>query len=165
MSVQTQVGIALAVLLGKRTGEIRKMMWEHVDLDAAVWTTPSVDMKKRKAHRQPLPIQAIEILTVLKDAGDDSGFILTNQKGKSLSENTMLYAIKRFDDITTHGFRATLGSWCTDNGVDKRVSDFIKSHQPKYLDAAYSRTDMLEERRKVLQQWADFVTGTVGGVE
>lgn len=62
------------------------------------------------------------------------------------------------DDITKHGFRATLGSWCTETKVDKQVSDFIKSHQPKYLDAAYSRTDMLEERRDVLQRWADFVT-------
>ncbi len=160
MSIQTQVGIALAVLLGKRTGEIRKMMWAHVDLDAAVWTTPSLDMKKRKSHRQPLPAQAITMLRVLKDASDGTGYVLANADGKPMSENTMLYALKTFDDITTHGFRATLGSWCTDNGVDKRVSDFIKSHQPKYLDAAYSRTDMLEERRKVLQRWADFVIGT-----
>jgi hypothetical protein len=75
-----------------------------------------------------------------------------------MSENTMLYALKRFGAITTHGFRATLGSWCSEQGVDKRVADFIKAHQPKYLDAAYSRTDLLEERREVLQRWAGYVT-------
>lgn len=162
MAVSTKVGLALAVLQGKRTGEIQKMRWEHIDFDKAVWTTPSADMKKRKAHRQPLPRQLIEMLSILKDASTGDGYVLANAKGAKLSDSTMLNAIKKFDDITTHGFRATLGSWCTDNKVDKQVSDFIKSHQPKYLDAAYSRTDMLEERREVLQRWADFVTGMGG---
>ena len=160
MTIQCQVGISIAVLLGKRTSEIRKIRWDQVDFETAIWTTPSTNMKKRKAHRQPLPTQLISILRVLRDADDGSGFILGNAQGKAMSENTMLYAIKGFAEITTHGFRATLGSWCTENGVDKRVSDFIKSHQPKYLDAAYSRTDLLEERRVVLQKWADFVTRT-----
>jgi len=159
MSAQTRVGIALAILLGKRTGEIRKMRWEHLDLSAAVWTTPAQDMKKRKVHRQPLPSQAVALLLPLRDLSDGNGYVLGNASGKPMSENTMLYALKRFGDITTHGLRATLGSWCTEQGVDKRVADFIKSHQPKYLDAAYSRTDLLEERRIVLQRWADYVTG------
>jgi len=158
MTIQCQVGISIAVLLGKRTSEIRKIRWDQVDLETAIWTTPPLNMKKRKAHRQPLPTQLVANLKVLRDADEGDGFILGNAQGKAMSENTMLYAIKGFGEITTHGFRATLGSWCTENGVDKRVSDFIKSHQPKYLDAAYSRTDMLEERRLVLQRWADFVT-------
>ena len=84
--------------------------------------------------------------------------MLGNQHDKPLSENAMLYALKRFDDVTPHGFRATLGSWCAEQGVRKVVSDFLKAHQPKYLDAAYQRSDLLEERREVLQRWADFVT-------
>ena len=76
-----------------------------------------------------------------------------------MSENAMLYALKRFGDFTTHGLRASLGSWCSENGVSKAVSDHIKAHQPKYLDAAYDRVDLLEERREVLQKWADYVTG------
>jgi integrase len=163
MTINTKVGLALAVLQGKRTGEIQKMRWEHIDFKTDVWTTPPTDMKKRKAHRQPLPSQLIEMLNIIKDASNGKGYVLANAEGRTISGSTMLNAIKKFDDITTHGFRATLGSWCTDDGVDKQVSDFIKSHQPKYLDAAYSRTDMLEERRDVLQRWANFVTGTVGG--
>ena len=165
MAVNTKVGLALAVLQGKRTGEIQKILWEHIDFKTAVWTTPPTDMKKRKAHRQPLPSQLIEMLNITKDASTGKGYVLANAKGRTISGSTMLNAIKKFDDITTHGFRATLGTWCTDKKVDKKVSDFIKSHQPKYLDAAYSHTDLLEERRDVLQRWADFVTGTVRGVE
>ena len=85
--------------------------------------------------------------------------MLANSNDKIMSENAMLYALKRFGDFTTHGLRASLGSWCSENGVSKAVSDHIKAHQPKYLDAAYDRVDLLEERREVLQKWADYVTG------
>jgi integrase len=158
MGMHTHVGIALALLLGKRTGEIRKMTWNQIDLENAIWVTPAENMKKRKAHRQPLSRQALEKLHLLRDLGQTDSFVFDAGNGKPMSENTMLYAVKRFDDITTHGFRATLGSWCAENGVSKQVSDLIKAHQPKYLDAAYNRVDLLEERRKVLQDWADYVT-------
>lgn len=158
MGVHTHVGIALALLLGKRTGEIRKMTWDQIDFDMGIWVTPAENMKKRKAHRQPLSTQALEKLQLLRDLGQTEGFVFDAGRGKPMSENAMLYAVKRFDDITTHGFRATLGSWCAENGVSKQVSDLIKAHQPKYLDAAYNRVDLLEERRKVLQAWADYVT-------
>ena len=158
MSLQTHVAIALAVLLGKRTGEIRKMKWDQLDLERGIWVTPPENMKKRKAHRQPLSTQAIEKLQLLDAAGRaQSGYLFDRGNGKPLSENAMLYALKRFGDITTHGFRATMGSWCAENGVSKRASDLIKAHQPKYLDAAYQRSDLLEERRDVLQRWADYV--------
>ena len=85
-------------------------------------------------------------------------FVLGNAKDKPMSENAMLYAVKRFDNVTVHGFRASLGSWMEENGVRKAVADFVKAHQPKYLDAAYQRSDLLEERREVLQRWADYVT-------
>ena len=158
MGPNTQVGIALAILLGKRTSEIRKMRWCDIDLDKGIWTTPAEHMKKRKSHRQPLSIQAIEKLKYISQMTADQELVLGNAKGQIMSENAMLYALKRFGDYTTHGLRASLGSWCSENGITKAISDPIKAHQPKYLDAAYDRVDLLEERRVVLQKWADFVT-------
>ncbi len=158
MGPQTQVGISLALLLGKRTSELRKMRWKDIDFDNAVWITPAEHMKKRKAHRQPLPKQALEALKYISQFSANFELVLANDKGKGLSENAMLYALKRFDDITTHGFRATLGSWCAENGVSREVRNHLKAHQPKSMDAAYQRSDLLAERRVVLQKWADFVT-------
>ena len=158
MGPQTRVGLSLALLLGKRTLELRKMRWADVDLENGIWVTPAEHMKKRKAHRQPLPSQALELLQFNHKLTGHASLVLSNQHDKPLSENAMLYALKRFDDITPHGFRATLGSWCAEQGVRKVVSDLLKAHQPKYLDAAYQRSDLLEERREVLQRWADFVT-------
>ena len=158
MGPQTQVGISLALLLGKRTSELRKMRWKDIDFENAVWITPAEHMKKRKAHKQPLPKQALEALKYISQFSANFELVLANDKGKGLSENAMLYALKRFDDITTHGFRATLGSWCAENGVSREVRNHLKAHQPKSVDAAYQRSDLLAERRVVLQKWADFVT-------
>lgn len=158
MGLQTHVGLALAILLGKRTKEIRMITWDQIDFERGIWVTPADNMKKRKAHRQPLPRQALEKLELIRGLNSRHDYVLANEKGKTISENAMLYALKRFDNITTHGFRAALGSWCAERGVDKRVSDLIKAHQPAYLDAAYQRSDLLEERRIILQRWADYVT-------
>ena len=157
---QTQVGLALAILLGKRTSEIRKMRWSDIDFEKAIWITPAEHMKKRKPHRQPLSRQAIEKLEYISQLTGNQEFVLSNANGKIMSENAMLYALKRFGDYTTHGLRASLSSWCAENGVSKAVSDHIKAHQPKYLDAAYDRVDLLADRRAVLQKWADYVTET-----
>ena len=159
MGIQTQVGIALALLLGKRTGEIRRMEWADVDLERGIWTTPSRGMKMRKAHRQPLTTTALGLLEQMRAVSGNQKYVLAWGNDKPLSENAMLFAVKRFDpNITVHGFRACLGSWMAENGVRKVVADFIHAHQPKSLDAAYQRSDLLEERREVLERWGRYVT-------
>lgn len=158
MSVQTRTGIAMALLLAKRSQEIRFIEWSHIDFDNAVWTTPANRMKMRKKHRQPLTEPILSMLHDLKRLTGNQRYAL-GVADKPISENAMLLAVKRFDDITIHGFRATCGTWCTDNHVDREVSKFIKAHQPKYLDAAYDHSDVLEQRREALQRWADYVTG------
>ena len=157
MSMETQTGLAIALLLAKRTQEIRFMEWSHIDLDAAIWVTPADKMKKRKEHRQPLTEPVLSMLKQMKEMKGNQRYVLASND-KPLSANAMLYAVKRFDDITVHGFRATCGTWCEENGVDKEISKFIKAHQPDYLDAAYQRSDLLEQRREALQSWADYVT-------
>ena len=158
MSAETKLGLAIALLLAKRTQEIRYMEWSHIDFDRAIWTTPADKMKMRKEHRQPITEPILTMLKELKERRHNQRIILANGN-KPLSENAMLYAVKRFDNITVHGFRATCGTWCEENGIDKEISKFIKAHQPEYLDAAYQRSDLLEQRREALQRWADYVTG------
>jgi integrase len=159
MGPQTKLGLSLALLLAKRTGEIRRMEWAHIDLERGIWTTPASGMKMRKAHRQPLSELALALIRGIQPLTGDQRYVLGWKGDKPLSENAMLYALKRFDpNITVHGFRACLGSWMAENGVRKVVADYIKAHQPKSLDAAYQRSDLLEERREVLERWASYVT-------
>jgi integrase len=71
----------------------------------------------------------------------------------------MIAAIKQFDPtLTVHGLRACLGSWMAETGIRKPVADFVLAHQQASLDAAYQRSDLLEERREVLERWAQYVT-------
>jgi integrase len=117
-------------------------------------------MKMRKTHRQPLSEPALALLRDMQALTGTQRYVLGWANDKPLSENAMLYAVKRFDpDITVHGFRACLGSWMAENKVRKIVADFIHAHQPKSLDAAYQRSDLLEERREVLEKWGRYVTG------
>ena len=157
MSMEAQTGLAMALLLMKRTKEICFMEWSHIELDKAIWVTPADKMKKRKKHRQPVTEPILTMLKQIKEIKGNQGCVLANND-KPLSENAMLYAVKRSDDVTLHGFHATCGTWCEENGVDKEISKFIKAHQPDYLDAAYQRSDLLEQRREALQSWADYVT-------
>ena len=150
MGPQTQVRLALAILLGKRISEIRKMRWSDIDFEKDICITPIEDKKKRKFHRQTLSTQTIERLEYVRQLTDHQKFALANSNDKIMSENAMLYALKRFGDFTTHGLRASLGSWCSENGVLKAISDHIEAHQSKYLDAAYYMVDLLVERRAVL---------------
>ena len=72
MGIQTRVRLRLALLLGKRTGEIRHMEWTEIDFAHGIWSTPADKMKKRKAHRQPLSSQALQMPTVIARAMLDS---------------------------------------------------------------------------------------------
>ena len=150
-------GLSLAILTGKRSGEIRLMEWSHLDLDRAIWVTPATGMKTRKAHRQPLSMAALAVIAGLRPLTEGGRYVLGR---KPPHENSLFNAIKQFDqNLTVHGLRACLGSWMAETGVRKPVADFVLAHQQASLDAAYQRSDLLEERREVLERWANYVTG------
>ena len=92
------------------------MRWADVDLESGIWVTPAEHMEKRKAHRQPLPSRALELLQFIHELTGHASLVLGNQLDKPITENAMLYALKRFDDVTPHRFRAMLGSWCAEQG-------------------------------------------------
>ena len=148
----------MALLLAKKTQEIRCIEWRHIDFHKAIWTTPVDKRKMRKEHRQPITEPILEMLQRMNDQRGNQRYILENGR-KPLSENAMLYAVKRFVNMTVHGFRATCGKWYEGNGVDRESFKFIKAYQPEYLDAACQRSDLLEQRRVVLQRWSAYVTG------
>ena len=156
LSSASATALSLALLTGKRSGEIRLMEWEHLDLDRGIWVTPASGMKMRKAHRQPLSAVAIKVIKAMQPLTGDGRYVIGK---KPPHENLMHLAIKQFDQtVTVHGLRACLGSWMAENNVRPQVADFVLAHQQASLDAAYQRSDLLEERREVLERWANYVT-------
>jgi integrase len=170
----TVAALKLSALTFVRPGEIRHARWEEIDLGAAVWTIPGHRMKgpKRTAHLRPAHIvpladQAVAILRELHALTGSRELVFPSRSNprKPMSENTMTSALERmgFDgdavsDHTAHGFRAMASTRLNEAGFDPDVIERQLSHREKdAVRAAYHRAAYLDERRKLMQWWADYL--------
>lgn len=162
--------LRIAPMLFVRPGELRAMEWQHIDLDAAEWRY--FVTKTKTQHIVPLPRQAVEILRHLHPLTGQGRYVFQSEKSNSktgfISDRALLDALSRANANTTmHGFRATART-ILDEQLGFRV-DFIEhqlAHAVKDPNGrAYNRTAHLEERRKMMQQWADYLDALKQGVE
>jgi len=167
-----QLGILTATCTGDLRGVDREerppMRWEHVDLDAHMWTLPKT--KTGVEHRIPLSTQAVALLKQIR-AGRKTGIVFTGDKlGKPMSNGAMLAVVKRMikagliekATVTPHGMaRAGFKSWASEEtDAEHGVIEACMSHViGDKVDAAYRRTDFYAKRAKLMQDWADYVSG------
>jgi integrase len=165
--------LLLAPLLFVRPGELRQAEWAEIDLDRAEWNIPADKMKMKQSHLVPLCSQAVAILRELHQLTGHGRFLFPSLRTgeRCMSENTINGALRRLgfsnDEMTGHGFRA-LARTILDEVLGIRV-DFIE-HQLAHAvrdpnGRAYNRTAHLAERRKMMQQWADFLDKLRAGAE
>lgn len=157
--------LKLAPMLLVRPGELRRAEWEEIDLDGALWAIPAEKMKMRQAHLVPLPTQAVTILRDLQPWTSRSRYIFPGGRSahRPMSENALTAALRRIGyangEVTVHGFRATART-LLDEVLDFRP-DYIEhqlAHQVRDANGrAYNRTTFLEQRRAMLQRWADYL--------
>jgi len=148
-------------LTGSRTTEVLKMRWEELDLDAGVWTCPEERMKGNEEHRVPLTAQMLEIIEPLKALKSD--FVFEGQKrNHPLSNMAMLMLLRRMgvEGVTVHGFRSTFRDWVSETGKGQwEVAERSLSHKVgSKVERAYARSDLLEKRRALMDEWSRFVT-------
>ena len=159
----TQYALNLVVLTFVRSGELRGATWNEIDLDNAEWRIPAKRMKMRKEHIIPLSEQAINILNELKPITGKHELIFPSERTwkKSISENTMLYAMYRMGyhgRATVHGFRATASTILNESGFKPDVIERQLAHiERNKVRAAYHRSEYLEERKQMMQWWANFI--------
>jgi integrase len=168
----TRAALHLAALLFQRPGNIRQMRWADVDLAAKIWTIPAADMKRtRKAklngrpHLVPLAKQAVAILTELKALTGHGEYVfpslLTGER--PMSDNTMRTALRRMgytnDEMTPHGFRAMARTIMVEKlNLSPDVIEAQLAHgKSGPLGAAYDRAEYMEQRRKMMAVWADYL--------
>lgn len=152
------------ILTGARSIEARGARWEEIDLKEAVWTVPAERMKgpidKRKPHRVALSPEAIAV--VEKVRGLHPEILFPSPSDKVLSDMVFKSLFKRLgkDDITAHGFRSAFSDWAAENGVfEAELVERALAHVEKdKVRRAYARSDLLDRRRALMQQWAQFVT-------
>lgn len=155
-----------------RPGELRHAEWEEIVFEAKEWRIPAEKMKIRQPHIVPLARQVMEILTELHALTGHGKYVFPGRSlSRPLSENGVLTALRTMgfnkEQMSGHGFRAAARTML-DEVLQQRV-DLIE-HQLAHavrdpLGRAYNRTKHLDERRKMMQLWADYIDGLKTGVQ
>ncbi len=156
--------LEFTILTAARTGETLGATWSEVDLDAALWTVPARRMKAGKEHRVPLPAAAVQVLRgmlPLRGVGGGGDWVFPGGRaGKPLSNMSMAMLLRRMGrgGLTVHGFRSTFRDWCVEATAHPReVAEQALAHAlPDKVEAAYRRGNMLEKRRRLMEEWATF---------
>lgn len=152
--------LEFAILTATRTGETVGAKWDEFDFAQKMWTIPPERMKAGREHRVPLTERLIRILDGLpRDAASDFVFI-GEKKGKSLSNMALLMTLRRMkrDDLTTHGFRSTFRDWGAEQtAYPNELLEMALAHTVSdKVEAAYRRGDLLEKRRRLMNDWGKF---------
>lgn len=165
---QTIRAVKLLMLTFVRTSELIGAKWEEFDFESKEWHIPAERMKMRKPHIVPLSRQVIDILQEQKELTGQWEWIFPNQvRPKThMSNNTVLMALRRMGyqgKMTGHGFRALAMSTIKQElGYRHEVVDRQLAHAPRNkVDAAYDRAKFLNERKIMMQAWADYVDGLI----
>ena len=162
----TRNAIYLILLTFVRTNELINARWDEIDLERKEWIIPADRMKMGKDHIVPLSRQATEILKNQKVLAGHWPLVFPSnvRPQKSISNNTILGGLKRLGyqgKMTGHGFRAlAMSAIKQELGYRHEVIDRQLAHQPKSkVTKAYDRAEFLDERRKMMQDWADYIDG------
>jgi integrase len=165
----TKLAMRLLALTFVRTGELRGAEWHEFDRERAVWRIPAERMKMRDPHIVPLSRQALAVLEELAPLTGHGRFLFPHRTNpeRSLSENTILYALYRMGyhtRATGHGFRATASTILNEIGFAPDVIERQLAHMERNkVRAAYNRAQYLPERTKMMQAWADLLDGFTEG--
>ena len=170
-TVTVRCALRLAPLVFVRPGELRKAEWADIDLEAGEWRYTVT--KTKTPHIVPLSTQAVAILRELHPLTGGGRFVFPGARtnGRPMSDNAVLAALRRLgiskDEMSGHGFRA-MARTILDEVLGVRP-DFIE-HQLAHAvrdpnGRAYNRTAHLPERRKMMQQWADYLDKLKAGAE
>ena len=164
-SMAAKLALRFLVLTAGRSGEIRGATWNEIDPETATWNIPADRMKAGKPHRVPLSGPALAVLEQARGLDDGSGLVFPSaaKPGRQLSVSGLLRVLGNnglADRATVHGFRASFRSWCADAGKDRELAEAALAHVVGGVEGAYFRSDLIERRRKMMEQWADYVTAS-----
>lgn len=163
----SRLAFEFLILTGTRSGEARGASWSEIDLAGRVWIISAERMKARAEHVVPLSDQTMAILSAARATHPDSALCFPNAKRKPFCDMVFTKALRDMGlsgRATAHGFRTSFKIWAAETGVRDEVSEAALAHtDPNQVRAAYRRTTYLEERRGVMQAWADVCGGGDGG--
>lgn len=163
---RTRRAIRILMLTFTRTTELIHSKWEEFDLEEGMWQIPAERMKMGNPHLVPLSKQ---VIALLKEQKEETGHMKTPwvfpgqvSPLEPMSNNTILFGIGRLGykgRMTGHGFRALAMSTIKEKlGYRHEVVDRQLAHAPRSkVDRAYDRAQFLSDRKKMMQEWADYL--------
>jgi integrase len=168
---QTKLAIRLLMLTFTRKRELIEATWSEIDLERAQWVIGAERMKMDKPHIVPLSCQAIECFKRLKELAGDSDYVFPNlgDPRKPMGASTLNKAFDEFGyggRFTPHGARSTASTLLNSQGWSADAIERQLAHTERDLvRAAYNHADYMEERRKMMQGWADYLDGLASGAD
>jgi integrase len=155
--------LEFTLLTAARTSESIGARWQEIDMEAGVWMVPADRMKANREHRVPLPEPALQILRECRARWPDSPYVFPGRYQTSpLSNMALLMLMRRLGrKEVPHGLRSSFRDWAADNRKDRDLAEAALAHAlPSKTESAYRRTDLLEQRRQLMEEWAKFVGGS-----
>lgn len=157
----TACAVNLLWLTMVRTVELRGAQWSEFDLERGIWTVPAERMKMRKKHLVPLPDQAVTLLRAVHSLTGRGPYVFPGRKNRDqpLSYEAMRDVFNRAGyagRFSPHGVRGTFSTYFNEAGESSDVIELILAHKDKdKIRSAYNHAKKLDQRRALLQQWAD----------
>ena len=153
------------VLTACRSGEARGATWNEIDPDARLWIVPADRMKGDAEHRQPLCDAALAVLGEARKLEDRSGLVFPSPRtrGRAMSDMTLTKVLRSTglaERTVVHGFRSSFRDWASERtNAAHAVMELCLAHTVgSAVEQAYARSDLLEKRRRLMEQWGQFVT-------
>jgi len=170
--------LELLALTATRSQEIRGAAWDEIDFDKALWIIPAVRMKMDREHRVPLSGDAVALLQALPRL-EGNPLVFPAARGGQLSDMTLSAAMRRMQETDVaaggagfvdrankrpavpHGMRSTFRDWVAERtNFPGDMAEVALAHKiSNAVEASYRRGDMIEKRRKMMGDWAGYLTG------
>jgi len=164
-SLAVRNALRLICLTFCRTSEIRQAEWTEFDFEDSLWRIPAAKMKMSRDHIVPLSKQAVAVLEEMRPFSGDGQYVFPGRKRNSLLNiATLTEALRSMgftrEEMCAHGFRAMASTLLNEQSFPPDVIERQLAHVPgNRVRAAYNRAEYLPERRKMMQEWADYLTG------
>lgn len=158
----TRLALEFVILTAARSGEVREMPRAEIDLKKRIWVVPAERMKMDREHRVPLSARAVQIIEEADRLRGESHLTFPMSSGDPMSDMTLLAVLRRAElPVTVHGFRSSFKTWAVEHAeAPDEWSELALAHvDDNKSRKAYRRTDFLEQRKDLMERWAQFLEG------
>lgn len=155
--------VEFLILTAGRSGEVRGATFDEIDTEARTWTVPADRMKAGKEHAVPLTDRALAIVETMRQRATTPLIFGGGVDGRPISDTAMTKALRLASPdktATLHGMRSSFRDWCgEETDTPREIAEHALAHQVgNEVERAYRRGDALEKRRKLMEEWAKFLS-------